>query len=99
MMREFDEAKLSKKQSKSWTKIWHGGSRGFRSGINFEMILQKVGQRLDDGQLELVDDWSYIQIELRQYNDLIIDVDIKCKAHGYNDYQIPDRKEVNYGSI
>jgi hypothetical protein len=98
-MREFQEEKLTKKQSKSWTKIWHGGSRGFRFGINFEMILQQVGQRLDDGQLELVDDWSYVQIELRQYNDLVIDVDIKCKTHKYNDHPLPDRKEVCDGAI
>jgi hypothetical protein len=82
-----DEMKLDKKRAKSWAKVWQTHERGFDDGNTFENIMTKLGRKLDDGQLEMVDDWSYIQVEIRQYNGRVIDVELKCKRFHYERYE------------
>jgi hypothetical protein len=74
------EIKMSKRQQKSWAKMWHWGERGFDDGNTFENIMSKIGRKIDDGQLEIVKDFTIMQIDINQYNGRVIDVTIKCKT-------------------
>ena len=83
---EVKEIKRNKRQQKSWAKMWRWHEWGFDRGNTFEQIMRKIGEKLDDGQLEIVDDWTYIQVEIRQYNGRMIDVDLKCKTWDESTY-------------
>ncbi len=74
------EIKMNKRQQKSWAKMWRWHEHGFDRGNTFENIMCKIGRSIDDGQLEIVDDFTIIQIDINQYNGRVIDVTLKCKT-------------------
>jgi hypothetical protein len=74
---------LNKAAKKSnWKKIYSRNIVGWARPDTFEDVARSVGQLLDETQLEMVDDWRYVKIEMWQHNDRLITVRVKCADHG-----------------
>ena len=61
-----------------WSKIYYKKIGAWATTSRFEELCQSVGKLLDDTQLNRARDWSYVKIEIIQYNDRIIEVTVKC---------------------